>query len=192
MNTYDGLTLPEGFDRDSIIKSINWLSERVQKEGKERALIMNSEGRIIWSTLGTDDEVEAGPKHLIGRCQSFIMMHSHPTPAELSNMDLSAARTMDSAATFAVSIDGSVSWTHGLKRSVNPLTWMFYEFMLKEKWKGKDREALETGNFTDSQTARMNHEALLFFKKEVGALKDYTVWYGPELTELLKKEGVTV
>lgn len=195
MNTYDGLTLPAGFDRDSIIKSINWLADRTAKEGKERALIMNSEGRIIWSTLGNDEMVEAGPESLKGRCQSLIMLHSHPTPAELSNMDLSASRAMDAAATFAVSRDGSVSWTHGLKRGVTPFHWMMWEWMMREDlWskRQEDMRALQTGEFTLSQAARMNHQGIEYFRKQVGALQDYHAFYGPELKELLKKEGIVV
>lgn len=194
MNTYDGLTLPEGFNREGVIKSINWLAERTAKEGVERALVLNKDGRCVWSSIGNDGSVVAGPDSLMHKAQAFLMLHSHPTPAELSNTDLGAARAFDCNALMAVSRDGSVSWSHGMHRDINPLVWMFMEQGLLSQFKDKpdDMRAIETGEFRDSQVARMNHQAMEYFNNKIHALQDYFVWYGPEMKDLLKQEGITV
>lgn len=190
MRDYTGLALPEGFDRNNLLRVIDFLANKTGEEGVERAVLVDHEGYIKWGSQGNERQVQAFPFERMGADNSgFMMLHSHPTPAELSSSDIEAHKTFGAAAIAAVSRDGSVSWTHGFKPEVT-----YPQFQLARMLAmSVVRTAADNAYFDrdvlppDSVIARVNHKEMKVFRN---LLKDYTGFYKDELKSMLKKEGV--
>jgi hypothetical protein len=135
--------------------AMNECQEWTKGSGKEMLILVNPEGKFIGKYQGIESNVSI-PMDEVWKVEGNMVVHSHPTDAELSMPDLKMAEFNHAAGIFAVMPSESWSYCKGVRHNPRPRTGL---------------EMADELNFIDTVNLATNRNARVF-ESVVGELNE--------------------